>query len=1148
MDTTALKRFAPAVRRQLMEAVDRKLDIVLNAQTPDYLSTYARQVETLRKLAAEDRKGLVERVAYTWFNRLAALRYLDARGWHPFRVKVLMPVTPEETQPEILRVTRVAGVPEELVPYTDPHRIDGLLDGRIPSADPQGEVYRHLVLAACRYYHGLLPDLFESIDDETELLLPDDLLTEQSVAHGFRTEITDEDCREVEVLGWLYQFYISEKKDEVMARKKPVPSEDIPAVTQLFTPHWIVRYLVENSLGRLWVLNRPDSKLRERMPYYIESEEETDFPRIERPEEIKIIDPAVGSGHMLTYAFDLLYAIYEEEGYAPSEIAGLILEHNLYGIDIDPRAAQLASLALVLKAREKSRRFFHPDGRVRPNIIAMQDVRFEPGELREYIRFLDLGPLFDEPVFELVSQFENAATLGSLIRPVVGEEEIQQLRRRIEDKELGSELFLAETHEKVLRVLQQAEYLTERYHVAVTNPPYMKNAQMPGLLKQYVDSQFPVARANLCTCFLERVFDFTPCRGVSAMILLHGWMFTSRYTQLRKSLLDKHKFLSVLHLGPRGFDTIEGEVVQTAAFVAMSNGRKDVQTIFFDLTTGTSEREKEHLFTDRVGVYRISCSIFNVIEGAPMAYWASPQSLRCFTLPPLNQYAELRAGITTGNNDQFVRNWFEIGLSRFRTGAKSADELWQDERKAWVPLKSGGPFRKWYGNNEKVIRFDRKAYSQLRRQGNHCASEDRYFLPSLTWSDIVGTSSFGVRLCGPGFVFTTVGHSLFSEEEEMLHIASFLCSKVATHLARFLNPTLHTNPGDIGRLPYLPGVVRNQERVRELVELAKQDWDAYETSWDFADFPLLRSDIKALTLALSWTNWKEHCDAAIRRMQELETENNRIWIEAYGLQDELSPEVAEEEITLTRADRRKDMAALLSYAVGCMMGRYSLDKPGLILADAGSTLKDYLEIVGRPLEELSFAPDEDGVIPVLDGEWFEDDIVTRLRDFLRVTFGDETLRENIRFIEESLGKDLRRYFLTDFYKEHLQTYKQRPIYWMVQSPNKGFSALIYLHRYNRDTLNVVLNRYLREYLAKIRSRLEHVARLQADPGASVRERIAARKEADKLTKILNECEEWERQSLLPLAQQRIELDLDDGVKVNYGKLREVLAKVPGSNA
>ncbi len=425
MNTSALKAFAPAVRKQLIEAVTRKLDQALTARTPDYLDTYATQVRDLRELATEDRKGLIERVAYTWFNRFAALRYLDAKGWHPFHARVLTAAGPDETLPELLKVMRAGALPDELLRYTDVARLESLLIGRIPSGDPQAEVYRHLVLAACRFYHGLLPDVFERLDDETELLLPDDLLTAQSVAEGFRTEITDDDCEQVEVLGWLYQFYISEKKDQVMARKAAVPAEDIPAVTQLFTPHWIVRYLVENSLGRLWLLNRPESLLKAWMPYYIESAEpETEFLRIERPQDIRLCDPAVGSGHMLTYAFDLLYVIYEEEGYAPSEIPALILRHNLTGIEIDTRAAQLAALALTLKGREKSPRFFQQQHFVRPNIVELRDIHFGEGELLGYSEALGLGGLFTPPILQLMHQFEEAKNFGSLIQPCVGEADI----------------------------------------------------------------------------------------------------------------------------------------------------------------------------------------------------------------------------------------------------------------------------------------------------------------------------------------------------------------------------------------------------------------------------------------------------------------------------------------------------------------------------------------------------------------------------------------------------------------------------------------------------------------------------------------------------------------------------------------------------
>ena len=498
MNTAALKRFAPAVRQQLLQAVDRQLAFVLAARTPDYLTTFAPQVAALRQLALADRAGLVERVAYTWFNRLTALRYLDAHdGWHPFRARVLMPASAAETQPALLKLLRAGALPPELAAHTNLARLNDLLDGRIPSNDAQGEVYRQLVLATCRFYQALLPDVFELLDDATELLLPDDLLTEQSVAHGFRTEIADADCADVEIIGWLYQFYISERKDQVMARKSAVPTEDIPAVTQLFTPHWIVRYLVENSLGRLWLLNRPGSRLREHMPYYIEGEKNAtggspdDFLKITKPEEIRLCDPAVGSGHMLTYAFDLLTLIYEEEGYAPTEIPALILRHNLHGLEICPRAAQLAELALVFKAREKSRRFFQPEHLVRPRIIELRDVRFAENELRDYIRALGLGDLFSQPMLQLLHQFEEAKNFGSLIQPCLDERAIADVRRAIEAKDLGGQLFLRETHLKVLRVLEQAEALTQRYHVVVANPPYMGSRQMNGRLRVFADENFP---------------------------------------------------------------------------------------------------------------------------------------------------------------------------------------------------------------------------------------------------------------------------------------------------------------------------------------------------------------------------------------------------------------------------------------------------------------------------------------------------------------------------------------------------------------------------------------------------------------------------------------------------------------------------------
>jgi type II restriction/modification system DNA methylase subunit YeeA len=1151
VNTAALKSFAPAVRRQLMEAVGRKLDVVLAAQTPDYRTTFARQVEALRKLAHADRQGLIERVAYTWFNRLAALRYLDAKSWHPFRVRVLTPATPEETQPELLRVMRTGALPEELQRYADVVRLNDLLDGRIPSDDAQGEVYRHLVLAACRFYHSLLPDLFERLDDETELLLPDDLLTEHSVAHGFRTQIADEDCGEVELLGWLYQFYISEKKDAVMARKSAVPTEDIPAVTQLFTPHWIVRYLVENSLGRLWLLNRPESRLREQMPYYIEGEAEKDFLRIATPQEIRVIDPAVGSGHMLTYAFDLLYAIYEEEGYAPSEIPALILKHNLYGVDIDPRAAQLASLALVLKAREKSRRFFQRDQLVQPHVIALQDVRFEVTELREYISALQLGELFNQPALDLLRQFEEATTFGALIQPVLGETDIQQLSAQIEARDLGAEIFLSETHHKVLLVLEQAEYLTQRYHVVVANPPYMGSNKFSPSLKSFVGKAFEDGKADLYSCFMLRNMALVVRHGLCAMITLPNWMFLGSWATLRRRLLMEFFVPSLVHNG-RG---LWGPDFGSCAFVIETAPKPDDYGYFKRLfsTQGEvntpEELERRYLDNKAWPPYRVNAQRMLKIPEQPIAYWVTETVAEVFrTSKSLSDYGQPRQGFATGLNDRFLRRWVEVAFSNIGFGMSNRAEA-QRSGKTWFPCNKGGEFRRWYGNNDLIVDWENDGQRMRAFEGSVLRNQSYYFRAGITWSTLT-ISRLSMRVSPEGHLFESKGSVCFFEEEwQREYFLGLTNSSVVERLMLALSPTADYHEGPLGRLPVMLGTNGNVERVREgvrkAVALSRSDWDSFETSWDFEKHPLLQPDLKRGTVNASWIAWKAHCDARVKEMQELEAENNRLFIEAYRLENELSPTVPEEQIPLARAHPRRDIVTFISYAVGCMMGRYSLDAPGLVLADAGDTVANYIAKVGKPLEQLTFAPDEDGVIPVLDGEWFEDDIVSRTRDFLRATFGEDTLRENLRFIEESLGKELRKYFLTDFYKDHLQTYRKRPIYWMVQSPRKGFSVLIYLHRYTRDTMNVVLNRYLREYQAKLRDRLAHLARVQADESLGTRDRTAARKEADKLTKVLHECEEWERQTLLPLAQARIELDLDDGVKVNYLKLGEALAPIPG---
>ena len=1228
MNTSSLKSFAPAVRNQLMEAVGRKLDYVLSADTPD-LRQAADQVASLRKEEGRNRASLIERVAYTWFNRLAALRFLDAQGWHPFQARVLTAATPEETQPEILKLLRTGSLPAELHSYTDLQRLNDLLDGRLPTAiagaDPQGEAYRGLILAVCRLYHTLLPNVFDKLNDESELLLPDDLLTATSVAEGFRTEITDADCIEidasgksranVEILGWLYQFYISEKKDAVMARKSAVPTEDIPAVTQLFTPHWIVRYLVENSLGRLWLNSRPNSRLRDQMPYFVADAPEVPSDQssvisekssavsstaptdlfsssdhgsrltdhlpltVAKPEDIRLIDPACGSAHMLTYAFDLLVLIYEEEGYAPNDIPGLILKHNLNGTEICPRAAQLAELALVFKAREKSRRFFSPGKLIRPNIIELHDVSFPENELRDYISAVKLGNIFQHNILKLLHQFEEAKNFGSLIQPCLEEPAILEVRRivteywsRIADP--SSSLFLRETHRKVLRVLEQAEALTQRYHVVVANPPYMGAAAMNPRLKNFVETEFEIGRGDTYAAFLLRNTSLALPNGCIGMVTIPNWMFITSFVELRRKLLATAAIQSLIHCG-RG---VWGSDFGSCAFVlglSVTGRRGYFKRLFRVQGEVQSNQEIEQNFFDtkEFPLYAITTSELLKIPGCPIAYWLSSRAIENFAIgQPLSQMAEGRSGMSSCNSELFLRQWHEVSNKQIGFLTMSHDEAARSGKK-WFHYNKGGGGRKWSGYNNVLINWandggdiKRFVVSNPRDPDtNHWSRRlfnlEYFFRPGITWSAVT-SARFAARLISDCGVIPGTGSKTLYEvvdKQQRFEVLAFLNSIVSTYYLRALSPTLNFEAGDVGKLPVLTLDATSQLQLivatEDIWKLSRADWDNFETSWDFRDQPLMRPGLKGATLEASWRNWEAQSTTAIRRMQELETENNRLFIAAYGLDGELQPEVPEAQITLARADQRKDIAAFLSYALGCMMGRFSLSAPGLILANAGDTLEDYVRIVAEKTvasdqssviseEVMNFAADDDAIIPVLDGEWFEDDIVARTREFLRATFGEATLKQNLRFIEDALGKSLDKYFLTDFYKDHLQTYKKRPIYWLFQSPKKGFSALVYVHRYTKDTVNTLLNKYLRDYLHKLENRIAYLTQQEATATVT-KEKTAARKEREKLQKDLKDCQDWERNTILPLAQQRLEIDLDDGVKVNYLKFEGAVQPIPG---
>lgn len=1156
METAKLKKFAQFARRSLREQVSAKLTLALAE------NSVARResTEAIKKLEetikSDGKEQVIERVAYIWFNRFCALRFMDVNRYT--RIGVVSPAE-GQFQPEVLAEAKMGHIDEEMVPEKSRQQIFALLDGKVPSRDPQGEAYRLLIVASCNFWNKAMPLLFQRIDDYTELLMPDDLLSGNSILADTREAMTPDACEDVEVIGWLYQFYISEKKDEVfegLKKNKKITPENIPAATQLFTPHWIVRYLVENSLGRLWLLNRPGSKLAEQMDYYIKPEQaETDYLRIGKPEEIKICDPACGSGHMLTYAFDLLYAIYEEEGYEPVEIPEKILTNNLYGIEIDERAGELAAFALTMKARAKQRRFFNKG--IKPNICVLENIHFDDNELKDYMDFVGRD-LFTAPLQTTLRQFEEADNFGSLIRPDLTD--VDGMLRTLESKNVSGQLFISMTHQKVLQALRQADYLSPKYHMVIANPPYMGGKGMNGRLGAWVRDNYPNTKSDLFAIFIERNLDLAQKHGAIAMITMQSWMFLSSFEALRTRLLDQHTILSMAHLGARAFDSIGGEVVSTTAFVLENTNRLNYKGSYLRLVAGNSEAEKNDAMRQAVKnpdcgwLYRSSAGNFNKVPGSPLAYWISDQVIDVFRCSnSLSDYADIGKGLDTGDNNRFLRHWHEV----------------QIKSEKWVPCQKGGAYRKWFGNNDFVINWANDGEELKKFAGSNLRNAHNYFSEGLTWTRVSSNTAF--RFFPEGQIFESTGPCLFPKKLPLFGIAGYLNSKLSTEFLKFMAPTLDFQSGHISSLPVRQinwDDAKFSIQTKNCINLSRADWDAFESSWDFTSLPLLSPDYRRKsTLKITYQKLRAHWLEMTLEMQRLEEENNRIFIDAYGLQDELTPEVPLNEITLTcnphyrygNDKSEKELEALLladtmrelvSYGVGCMFGRYSLDKPGLILANQSETIEDYLKQVPEP----SFPADDDNVIPMLDGDWFTDDIAERFRKFLRVAFCEEHYEENLQFVEQALnikGKrnySIRDYFLCEFYTDHVKRYKKRPIYWLFSSPKGSFNALIYMHRYRPDTVSVVLNDYLREFRTKLTSHKNNLEAVSISASSSQGEKTKALKEVDKITKMIAEMEEYEREVLYPLATERVEIDLDDGVKVNYPKLGEALKKIVGLDA
>ena len=1181
MHRNTLEAYAQKARRNFIAAVtDRAAFYGLTAKSIEPVveesdvtligaHAFPRNVAGSRKRLEEQilRDGfeqVMEAMAHTWFNRFAAIRYMELHGYLDHGYRVLS--HPEgQDQPEILGHAADVDLPgldrEKAVEL----KLDGSKDE---------ELYRLLLKAQCNALHEAMPFLFErSAGDAADLLLPAALLHTDSLIRQMVEGIDESAWDEIEIIGWLYQFYISEKKDQVIG--KVVASEDIPAATQLFTPNWIVKYMVQNSLGAQWLATYPHSQLKGQMDYYIEPAEQTDEVRAQlkaitpgalNPEKLTLIDPACGSGHILVEAYDLFKAIYLERGYQKRGVAQLILEKNLFGLDIDGRAAQLAGFALMMKGRGDDRRLFERG--VKLNVMALVNSKgFDAERLAEHVKLSNYG-LAASDLTELKRLFEHATTFGSLIQ--VPEGLAAKLLALKQLSEVTSQnLFVSETLTRLAQLVQQAELLSAKYDAVVANPPYMGSKGMNALVKKFAKDHFPDAKKDLFACFIERGFSLARDAGYNAMVTMQSWMFLSSFEKMRERMLREKTIKAMAHLGARAFGSISGEVVQTTACVLQNRSPNGYKPVFFRLLDGGEVEKSTALANGEKRFDTTAQDEFKKIPGSPVAYWA-PESIHqtFFGNPPLSSALDTREGLTTGSNDLFLRYWFEVQHLNIGFDLKGNSNTLELPFR-WFPYLKGGAFRRWSGNTDYVVNWyadgrDLRALTDptTGRVRSHNYNGNYAFRAGITWSGI-SSAAFSVRLAVEGFMFDAKGPMGFPlREEDRLGIAGLLNSSVVGHLLKMLAPTLDFKLGHVLNLPFKRDSIESVRRCAErCVVLSMDDWNAYERSWDFQSFPILTSSPNTTpTLESSYTAWTVQNRDTIAEMKRLEEENNRLFIDAYGLAEELTPDVPIEQITLTVNPayryggklteeeqwtyfRRDTMKELVSYAIGCMMGRYSLDNPGLIYAHSEGTGFDAQACY------TTFPADSDGIVPLTDGEWFDDDTAHRLIEFVSGAWDKAHLEDNLAFLADNLSskknessrETLRRYLCDRFFKDHLQTYKKRPIYWLFSSgKQKAFQCLVYLHRYNEGTLARMRTEYVIPLQGMMASRIRQ---LEGDiAAASTAHRKRLEKERATLVRQQPELRNFD-EKLRHYADQRIGLDLDDGVKVNYGKFGDLLAEV-----
>ena len=1125
-------------------------------------------------------KYIIEEVAYTWFNRLIAVRFMEVNDYLPSHMRALSSES-GKTEPDIVtnpfdaELNLTSAEEEKIIALKRDNKLD--------------EAFRMLFIKQCNALNEILPALFEKTSDYTELLFNLSVIDQDGVVYHLVHDIPEKDFNvseggQVEIIGWMYQYYNTEPKNDAFAKKGKITKEEVPAVTQLFTPDWIVRYMVENSLGRLWVAGHPNADLPGRWKYYLEeaeqeSEVQAELAKIReeyaklKPEDIKLIDPCMGSGHILVYAFDVFMQIYENAGWSAREAAQSIVEHNIYGLDIDDRAAQLSYFAVMMKARQYDRRIF--TRAVCPNVYAIQESN---GINREQLKYF--GDELDEmeknaailQIEGLLDTLIDAKEYGSILN--VDEYDWDLLRRFVNSADIGSQISfdtygLDETAEKLKELIEIGAIMAQKYEVVATNPPYAGTSNLSAKINNFVKKHYPDSKADLFAVFIERCGEMLKRNGYQAMITQHSWMFLSKLANLRVKIL-KNTIINMAHLGARAFEEISGEVVQTTSFVFLKSKVNNYNGKYYRLVDYLNHEEKEKFFLKHNNEYIAKQENYQYVPATPISYQLKSEVYSIFCE---NQYigdiGVAKQGLATSDNNKFLRLWSEIDYNNIGFNIFNCEET-IDCKTKWFPYIKGGSFRRWYPNKEYVVNYQNngveiknavmKKYPYLNNPDFVVKNTSSYFKAGITWSD-VATGKFSARWVNNGFIFADAGPMLFVQHEPYVKLG-YMNTPVFQMFCDLICQGLHYSTGQIPQIPYLQGEIDKNKIINyvdENIKISNTDWDSFENSWDFKRHPLISvisqnralfDDTTAIDLAECYSCWENECNERFNQLKANEEELNRIFIDIYGLQDELTPEVEDKDVTVRKADLQRDIKSLISYAVGCMFGRYSLNEEGLIYAGGEWDDSKY----------TTFVPDADNIIPITDEEYLEDDIVSRFCTWVKTVYGAKSLETNLDFIAKALGNKgdtsreiIRNYFLNDFFKDHCNTYSvtgsgKRPIYWLFDSGKQnGFKALVYLHRYNADTIGNVRVDYLYRMQRVYES---EIGRMQdtIDNSKNSREVSLATKRKEKLQKQLKECREYD-EKIGHLALARIELDLDDGVKVNYrkvqtatdGKFYEILA-------